>query len=302
MNLLVFEEYILRTLLYYEIFDHPLSLDELFQLFPKNSLSKSQFLNNIVALVREKKVMESNGMYQASGNAKDLSEIRNKRELYARKQLVIAKIMKHVIRRFPFVRGVFLSGELSKHVATQKSDIDFVIVTSQKRLWVCRTLLILFKKTFLFNSKKYFCLNYFVSENNLEVEEHNYYTATEIAHLKPLSNFPLFLKFMNTNSWIKTYFPNYSLYEFVKEEPSEYSSWLQEVLEIFFPIRLTDSLDIFLMNTMKKIWANRYPQYDERARERTFKSTNNESRAFVGNFGEKILTLYQTKLELHNLS
>ena len=96
------------------------------------------------------------------------------------------------IKRFPFVRAVFLSGELSKNISSDDGDIDFMIVTEKNRLWICRTLLTFFKKIFLFNQKKYLCINYFVDEEHLHLPKKNIFTATEIAHVKPLFNFILF--------------------------------------------------------------------------------------------------------------
>ncbi len=297
-----FEQNIFRTLLYYGIFDHPLTIDELFLLFPKNSISRTQFKRSVDELVSQNKISQSHGLYQIINDKKSLKEVRKQRERIAMKRIVIANIMGFVIKQFPYVRGVFLSGDLSKGVATPASDIDYVVITAPNRLWICRTLLILFKKIFLFNSRKYFCLNYFVTENHLEVTEHNYYTATEVAHLKPLYNFPLFLKYMNDNSWIKRYFPNYALNEFVNYSSDKYSGIIQSACEILIPNRVADSFDVYLKNKMISIWKTRYPELSEEARDRIFLSTDDESRAFVGNFSDKILSMYQAKLHQHGLA
>jgi predicted nucleotidyltransferase len=34
------------------------------------------------------------------------------------------------ISKFPFIRGIFVSGSLSKNYADDKSDLDFFVVTS----------------------------------------------------------------------------------------------------------------------------------------------------------------------------
>ncbi len=71
----------------------------------------------------------------------------------------------------------------------------------------------------------------------------------------------------------------------------------QRLLE--WPFRLVDAdkLDIKLMNTMRAIWKNRYPDFDEETHARIFRCTRDESRAYVGNFQEKILALYQQRLK-----
>ena len=296
-----FDHDIIRTLLYYEIFDHPLTLRELFQFFPRNSISFGSFRNRVTELAAAGTVREEGGFYQLAANQTSLEEIRVRRERLAKRRLRISRFMSQIIKRFPFVRGVFLSGDLSKGVASPPSDIDYVVITEPGRLWVCRSLLILFKKVFLLNRKKYFCLNYFVTSDHLGVDERNYYTATEVAHLKPLYNFPLLLKYMNENTWIKEYFPNFRLFETVTGPGQQRRPWLQRIIEMPLQGTLIDNLDKRLMKTMASVWRKRYGNLDELTRERIFRSTPHESRAFAGNFSTKIDTIYKNKLLSHGI-
>jgi hypothetical protein len=209
--------------------------------------------------------------------------------------------MASIIRCFPFVRGVFLSGDLSKRVATPSSDIDYVIITAPGRLWICRLLLIAFKKVFLFNSRKFFCLNYFLTEDRLELDDRNYYTATEIAHLKPLVNFPLFLKYLNANGWIKNYFPNYSPHDLTHEWP-HHRSIIQRCFEFPFVGGWVDSLDNAILIRMKTFWLKKYPQFASETFEKIFRCTRSESRAYAGNYAGRILDSYQSKLKERSLA
>ncbi len=294
-------EHIIRTLLYYKIFDHPLSANELFYLLPMNSLDREQFRNYLADMVNQGALLCSHKYYLLPKISPEIFILRTQRENYARRKMKIARLMTHVIKRFPFVRGVFLSGDLSKGVARQDSDIDYVIVTAPHRLWICRALLVIFKKVFLLNSKKYFCLNYFVATDQLKLEDQNYYTATEIAHLKPLYNIEIFLRYMNANSWVKRFFPNYKVFALNHNKPNSRRSILQKILEVFFFGRFANHLDFWLMNTMKRIWAKRYPEYDEHTRDKIFRCTPTESCAYVGNFSDKILSLYKEQLQQHGL-
>jgi hypothetical protein len=302
MSLLLFETYIKQTLLYYEIFDHPLTANELFILLPQNSLTRQSFHSLIEDLVHQNKLRSTNGFYQLYSNHKDLSSIRHTRQKLAKKRFMIAKNMSYIMRIFPFVRGIFVSGDLSKGVASPMSDIDYVIVTAPKRLWICRTLLICFKKIFLLNKRKYFCLNFFVSEDNMKLDEKNYYTATEIAHLKPLYNENLFLNYMNANSWIKEFFPNYSVSYLATIGTQHSLNLMQKFFELLFFGSWADALDAKLMNLMRELWKKRYPEYDTPTQERIFRSNDKESRAFIGNFSDKVLSRYNEKLKENNLS
>ena len=74
-----------------------------------------------------------------------------RRKLGAIKAAKILKKAKHIsnfISQFPFVEAVSLSGSISKGYFGKGDDIDYFIITSPNRVWLTRTLLILFKKCF----------------------------------------------------------------------------------------------------------------------------------------------------------
>ena len=302
MSVSSLNEHIVGTLLYYEIFEHPLTAHELFSLLPQNSITLSALQHELDALSKKGVLQHLHGFYTIPGNGVGAAALRLKRQELARKRIQMARFMTHIIKRFPFVRAIFLSGDLSKGVADPKSDIDYVIVTAPHRLWICRTLLILFKKVFLLNSRKYFCLNYYVDSDHLVLTEQSYYTATEIAHLKPLYNITLYLRYMNANAWIKEYFPNYRIFAMHAREGNNRTSYLQRTLELPFAGAWANRLDRYLMNSMERIWRKRYPEYDEATRENIFRCSEHESRAFIGNFAGTILALHQEKLRQHNLA
>jgi hypothetical protein len=289
-------EHIVRTLVYYELFDHPLSEQELYFLVSGQSVPRADVRSVLDDMVAAGQLVKNDAFYArpASGAA---GFSRPGRERLARRRLLIARGTAHLIKRFPFVRGVMLSGDISKGVTTSASDVDFVIITEPGRLWICRSALIAFKKIFLLNQRKYFCLNYFVASDHLSLGERDYYTATEIAHLLPLYNYPLFLRYLNANAWIRDYFPNYRASAFHADLGNNRSSLLQRVIE--WPIRgaWADRLDARLMEFMRSTWKKRYPEYTDEVRERIFRCTPSESRAYGGNFSDKILSMYRKLLE-----
>ncbi|HKK10111.1 MAG TPA: hypothetical protein VJ939_04705, partial [Bacteroidales bacterium] len=197
------ERNLVDTLLYFDIFDHPLKREELKSFACRNG---NDFLKAVDSLQRKKIISQQDGYLFLQGKdwtVKKRQEERKRVQHYFR----IARLITSLIAVFPFVRGVFISGSLSKLRAGDKSDIDYFIVTAPGRLWVARTLLILFKKIFLFNSYRFFCLNYFIDSESLEITSKNRFVATEVATLVPVYNYPLFQEFFMANQWIKEYFP-----------------------------------------------------------------------------------------------
>ncbi len=295
------EREVLRTLLYYDIWSHPLTEEELYAFLPVNSMPFDQFRNRLRTEVVGKAVQHHDGYYFVKGKTDAVVRQRLRRMRHAQRMWFMARVATHIIKRFPFVRAVLVSGDLSKNATCKESDVDFFIVTEPGRLWITRILLVLFKKVFLVNSKKFFCINSFVASDNLRLDEQNIYTATEVATLKPLYNSTLFYRYLEANQWIKEYFPNYDPRHLAMPRCNDRASKLQRMVE--WPFRLFDAsrLDVYLMRMMERLWAKRYPQYDDETRRRIFRCTRGESRAYVGNFQETILALYAHRLKANGL-
>jgi hypothetical protein len=293
---------ILRTLLYYDIWRHPLTGEEVYRFLPAAVRTRAQVEAALRQATATGDVQETDGFFFVRGATAAVVEERRRRTAHARRLWSVARISMHVIRRFPYVRGVFVSGDLSKNSTDRGSDVDFFIITAPERLWIARTSLILFKKIFLLNRKKYFCLNSFVSENRMQLDEENIFLATEIATLQPLYNSTLFFRYMAENAWIRRFFPNFDAHDVHLPRVHERRSLLQRAGEAVLELFPAGRLDRALQTHMERIWARRYPQYDDQTRARIFRTTRTESRAYVGNFQEKILALYAAKLREFGLA
>ncbi len=292
---------ILRTLLYYDIWHHPLTARELFAFLPVNSMTFPEFEKLLTSIPQSARIRHHDGFYFVEGKTEAVVRQRQEKERHADRLWRMARRAGRLIRRFPFVRGVYVSGDLSKNVATGTSDIDFFIITAPGRLWITRSALILFKKVFLLNSRKFFCINYLTSSDNLAFDDRNVFTATEIATLKPLYGRALFDDYLLANSWIKKFFPNIDMTRQENANGNERPSNIQRMLESIFDLVDADALDVRLMNIMRDHWAKSYPDYDEATRQKIFRCTRMESRAYIGNFQEKILALYEHRLREFNV-
>lgn len=296
------ERGILQTLLYYDIWQYPLSARELYAFLPGVRLSFEQFSAYLASNGPGEAVGEHDGYFFIKARTRAVVERRFKRQHHASRMWMMARLSTHLIKRFPFVRGVFVSGELSKNATSPSSDVDFFILTAPGRLWITRALLILFKKIFLLNRKKFFCLNFFVTTDHLLLSERNVYLATEVAHLKPLFGSALFGDYLAANGWVSEYFPNFGPELLLKVRANDRRSVVQRVLETPFALLPANALDKFLLQAMKRVWRRRYPALDEETRERMFRSTRDESRAYGGDFQDKILTMYEQKLKEYGVA
>lgn len=292
---------VLKTILYFDVFRYPLSPGEIYEYLPSNSTSLADVRRACTSPPLSALLREEAGMYHlATFSGPDPVRERQENEQRAKRFMRIARVMGWIIRQFPFVRGIGISGELSKGVVSREGDIDFMIVTSPKRVWVTRTLLITFKKVFLLNRKRYFCVNHFITEDHYSVAQKNRYVALEIATLIPLFNAPFFRKFVDRNSWIRAYFPNINAVAHRAFcEPSR--GVLQRILELPLNGSAGDRLDQFLMERWRAIWRKRYRHLAEEKLQELFRTDESISTAYVGDFLTLILREYSKRLSAFGL-
>ena len=198
---------IMSVLAYFDLFNFPITQEEIY-LFMNRRCTVDSMCSALVSLT-ERKVVYKTGIYYAVKNDNYLSERREKGAAKAAELLQVAQKVSALLVKFPFVRGIGVSGSLSKKYADENSDIDFFIITKTGKLWIARTFLHLFKKlTFLFHKEDYFCMNYFVDEANAEIREQNYFTAVETVTLIPMQGDVAFEMFYAQNTWTRCYLPN----------------------------------------------------------------------------------------------
>ncbi len=292
---------ILEAILYFEIFSYPLTLEEIVKL----SNSKSASVKDIKAAVNS--LTQNNYLYKienfyASQDRNEWVEQRKENNLRAVKYLEKAQQMSRLINKFPFVRAVFVSGSLSKDVMAKKGDIDYFIITKPGRLWVSRGLLILYKKLFLFNSHEYFCINYLVDEDHLEIEEKNRFTATEIITILPMLGQSYYHEFLAKNDWVKEYYPNYPKRSTV-DIPLASQSSIKGFIEKILNGRLGEGLDRFFMKKFIGFWKRKFKDIDTNRYAIALKSKRNVSKHHPQDFQLKVMKTYKeicSKFEQRN--
>jgi hypothetical protein len=245
-------------------------------------------------LLNEKTIFSSGDYFGIRDSISDQVETRNVKEKRAEKYYRKLPKYLRIIKAFPFVRGVGISGSLSKNVMHEDGDIDYFIVTAPGRLWVCRTLLVLFKKVFLFNSRKYFCVNYFVDEHNLEIADKNFFTAIEINYLMPVYNTSLFDEFNAENTWTKD-FINGTSPKF-RIAPLEPKRGLKKIAELFFYGAWGDRVDLFFMKRTYKRWEKKFKGFDSKKFELTMRTNRGVSKHHPRDFQSRVLNEYQSRL------
>lgn len=285
---------ILSTFAYFDIFSHPLTAEEVHS-FANCTCTKNEIEEALNELAN-REVLFKCGKFYATNSVETLVAKRLKANAVAEKQIASAERIAKFLSHIPFVKGVALSGSLSKKIATEKSDFDFFIITSKNRLWISKLLFSFVTKTAgLLGKGKYFCLNYLIDETYLEVEEKNIFTATEIVTLLPLYGKKIFTDFFSKNEWTLNCYPakftDLTAQEIKRSFAKRFSEWL---LNIFGG----NSLNNFLMRFFSKRWKKMLQQnkfMESGFQFGAMKVSKSFCRPYPEHFQKKILHIYQQR-------
>lgn len=206
----------LKTICYADIFDFPMTFEELRKYLISNKpVSKKELL---VLLEKNQDIIKKEGKYYfLSGHNKN-TNLREERKKYSREKLFKARKIAEYLSFIPQVLMIGISGSLSVHNSKKSDDIDFFIITKTNRLWTARfimffllTLLNIRRKRGEVCIQDKICPNMLVSENRLDIQKNqqNLFCAHEIVQLMILVNKnQTYQKFICSNPWILNYLPN----------------------------------------------------------------------------------------------
>lgn len=282
----------LKTILYFSIFRYPLKLEEIHSYTNHRDLEDT--IEELKSLIEQKILTKVDGFY-VYGNDLESVPKRMKGNVLASKVMTRAESKANFISKFPFVAAVGVSGSLSKGYYDSNSDVDFFVITAPNRLWICRTILILHKKIFLLNSRKYFCPNYFISSEQLEIVEQNRFTATELKTLVPMQGRFHFERFYESNSWVKGYFEKFN--PSLNNIPQIEKNFVSKNIENLLDNKLGEGIDYFFRSITLRKWKAKFDYLSEEDFRIALKSTKNISKHHPSNFQKKVILSLNEKLD-----
>jgi predicted nucleotidyltransferase len=288
---------LLKPLLYFSLFRYPLTEEEIFAF--SEIKNKEAFKKELNTLVKDKIIYNINNFYLFENNdtivKRRLIGNQNAKDIYSK-----ANKVSQFISKFPFVEGVGISGSLSKGYYDEDSDIDFFIITSSKRLWIARTILVLYKKIFLLNSRKFFCINYYISTNSLEISEQNRFTATELATMIPMYGNGSFHDFYEHNKWAYNFLPNKNIAEGLTNLNTIKKPFFTKLTERLLSNKLGNTIDALFLKITYKRWKVKFKHLDQDHFNIAMKSTKNVSKHHPRNYQKQVIDrLNQKYLEYH---
>lgn len=207
------EQLVLKTLLYFDIFDYPLTKEEIWQFTKFNKKNKSDFFK----LLGKHKISSYKEFYFLKGK-RELVNLRQRREKIS--NLKIKKLQNIICKLIlvPSVSFIGISGALSMKNCDVTDDMDIFVIAKQNLVWFTRLMLVIlliFMKSYRNKSDKNVrdkvCLNFIIGDNTLAFSKNkqNMYIAHEIAQLVPVfDKNNTYKDFINSNKWIFQFLPN----------------------------------------------------------------------------------------------
>jgi hypothetical protein len=196
---------ILRTIVYSDLFDFPLTSAEV-QRWLSVPATKAEVESTLGEAPLAGLVSRS-GSYVTLRGREAVLDLRERRADSSAALQQAAERYGRLIGRLPFVRMVALTGSLAADNADAGDDIDYLIVTAPGRVWTARTMIMAIGRLAALRGVT-LCPNYLLSETGLDLRERDSYTARELLQMRPIVGSGTYVRMLAANAWWREFLPN----------------------------------------------------------------------------------------------
>lgn len=227
-----------------------LTLEEIYRYQVKTSYTMEELRLEITKIPQ---IREENGLYGIIDDFNKFVALRQEkgRESIRRYRRVIKYA--RLLISIPYIKAIFLAGSSSFSTGNAKksSDIDIFIVTDPNRMWFARfwltivTQILGIRRSGEFEENR-FCLNHYITANNLERLDHTLYAAQLYSDYIAIGAYSqeLLQQFWRANPWRQEHLKYANSREYLilsQLQPYPIKSWLEFVFN-HFSIDLWDKL------------------------------------------------------------
>lgn len=240
------EAAVLRTLLYADVFDFPMTAEEIHHFLIYDEPVTFRQIEEILAtspFILQHVEMERGYFVRAQRRA--LIEQRIARQAASHRLWPQAVCYGIWLARLPFVRMVAVTGALAMHnAADEHDDLDYMLVTDEGRVWLARAFSILLVRAARLRGVV-ICPNYVLSKSALEQNKKDLFIAHEIAQMIPIYGLDLYWSFRANNGWAADHLPNASeiFHDAQEHTPGKIGLTIKYVFEAIFRGKLGDWLE-----------------------------------------------------------
>ncbi|MEX2161377.1 MAG: hypothetical protein WD751_05620 [Anaerolineales bacterium] len=200
---------ILYTLAYADIFDYPLTLDEIHRYLIGVRATRTEVQTAIEAERQlDGKVVSIGGHFVLAGREK-IVVLRRGRAKVAESLWPLAIRVGRAVASLPFVRLAAATGALVSNNVEQGADLDFLVVMKPGYVWVTRAMILALDRIARRRGlAARICPNYIISEDALTLNEQDLFSAQELTRMVPISGYTVYQNMRACNGWTNTFLPN----------------------------------------------------------------------------------------------
>lgn len=209
MQMQSLEAAILRTVLYADVFNFPMTTAEIHHYLITDIPASLDAVESAVEdSIWLKQHLERIGDYITCSGRSELVAVRLRREAASQQLWPQAVKWGRWLAALPFVRMVALTGALAvRNASDGDDDLDYILVTSAGRVWLARAFAIVVVRIAHLRGVK-ICPNYVLAETALVQSRRDIFLAHEVAQMVPLYGQDLYRRFREENDWVYQQLPN----------------------------------------------------------------------------------------------
>lgn len=211
------DQYIVECIKYYAIQGKALTERELW-LYMTVGTTKEQLHEELTRLANMGMIVQADGQYTQATHTQNLTH-GTKRDILTREKLQLTAPFLKMLKRIPWVECIYLTGSCGISNAIAEDDIDLMVVTSEKRLFTTRLIVMLLATVMGVRRRRgvvldpnAVCMNLWLDASDLlvPVVKQSRYAAREIAQMQKLHerNEGSLSRFVLENRWIEEQLPN----------------------------------------------------------------------------------------------
>ena len=218
---------VLSTVLYSDLFDHPLTIGELHRYLVTSCPDRATLEQAVEALDGVFLSTDRNFVFMRGREA--AIELRHRRQGLAAKRWPPARRFARWLGWVPFLRMVAVCGSQAVDNGDDDGDVDLFLITEPRRLWLVQSLTMILRRAGHLIGIEV-CPNYLLTTGSLRIEGHSLYAAREAAQAVPLWGRDAYAEFLDVNGWIEGFLPQHAANDRHLPEPRP-RQWLTSLLE-----------------------------------------------------------------------
>lgn len=246
--------------LYFDVFRHPLRRDELAALCGESA-------DDAVSQALVAGVIEVDGVWVfRAGRGGDRAR-RQERSVEAERQWGRARRAAAVLASTPFVRGVLVTGGLSKLSAEPGGDVDFMLLVEPGRVWTVKAGLHAGRRVLPEPLRESLCTNYLLSTDALALPQRSMFHAVELATAVPMFGAAACSALLRANPWVGARVPGHAFaLARAAAAPAASAGRVRAVVESLVPT----AVERVGARAIDRLWERRYAWLSAPERARRF--------------------------------